>query len=216
MRPSTWVPCSSAGLRIGSATFSDCVAGVMLFPNVVRSVSSGCWAASDWVETWRVDGDSRIVAFRSAGLRSIAPNVVAIFPNSWALTCATGATAPMNEFSPVKNRVSSVFGSDRYRATGSRCPNSAGRLEIVSFSADPREASVSPNPTRFSWTAARVWGSNILKTSSNWTGTLVCDSGSVAPSANIRLEVPLCRSRYLSPSTDRGWIETLESIGTSP
>ena len=73
------MPCSSAGLSTGSATFSDCVAGVMYCPNVVRSVSNGCWAASDWVETSSVEGDSAIVAFRSGGLRSIAPNVVAIF-----------------------------------------------------------------------------------------------------------------------------------------
>ena len=86
----------------------------------------------------------------------------------------------------------------------------------MSFSAAPREASVSPKPTRSSWAAARVLGSNILKTSSNWTGTFVCDTGSVAPSANMCCEVPLCRSRYFSPSTDRGWIETLESIGTCP
>ena len=113
VRPSTCVPCSSAGFSTGSAASSDFVAGVMFCPNVVRSVSSGCWAASDWVETCSVDGDSLIVALRSGGLRSIAPNVVAIFPNSSALTCATGATAPMNEFSPSKNRVSSVLGSDR-------------------------------------------------------------------------------------------------------
>ncbi len=86
----------------------------------------------------------------------------------------------------------------------------------MSFSADPREASVSPNPSRSSWTAPRVLGSNILNTSSNWTGTFVCDAGSVAPSANMWVEVPLCRSRYFSPSTDRGWIDTVESIGTSP
>jgi len=75
---------------------------------------------------------------------------------------------------------------------------------------------VSPNPTRFSCAAARVFGSNILNTSSNWTGTFVCETGSVAPSANMCFEVPLCRSRYFRPSTDRGWIETDESIGTWP
>ena len=82
VRPSTWVPCSSAGLSTGSATSSEWVAGVMYCPNVVRSVSSGCCCISDWVETCSVDGDSAIVAFRSAGFRSIAANVVAIFPNS--------------------------------------------------------------------------------------------------------------------------------------
>ena len=54
----------------------------MYCPNVVRSVSSGCCCISDWVETCSVDGDSAIVALRSAGFRSIAANVVAIFPNS--------------------------------------------------------------------------------------------------------------------------------------
>ena len=75
---------------------------------------------------------------------------------------------------------------------------------------------MSPNPTRFFWTAVRVLASNILKTSSNWTGTLVCDTGSVAPSAKSRFETPLCRSRYFSPSTERGWIEIVESTGTLP
>ena len=79
-------------------------------------------------------------------MRSIASNVVAISPNSCALTCATGATAPMNEFSESKNRVSSVLGSDRYRATGSRWANSGGRLAIVSLSADPRDGERVPEP----------------------------------------------------------------------
>ena len=107
------MPCSSAGFKIGRACFSDAVAGVMFFPNVVRSTSSGCCAWSDWVETCSVAGASAIVAFRSAGLRSIAPNVVAIFPNSAAFTCATGATAPMNSFRLSTKRMSSVLGSDR-------------------------------------------------------------------------------------------------------
>ena len=42
-----------------------------------------------------------------------------------------------------------------------------GRLEIVSFSAEPRPASESPKPTRFCWIALRVLGSKALKTSSN-------------------------------------------------
>ena len=86
----------------------------------------------------------------------------------------------------------------------------------MSLSADPREASVSPNPTRLFWIAPRVLVSKILNTSSNWTGTSVCVTGKVAPSAKSCEDTPLWRSRYFSPSTERGWIEMVESIGTVP
>ncbi len=70
----------------------------------------------------------------------------------------------MNVSSVVKNRVSCVGGADRYARTGRRYSSSGGRLAIVSLSADPRAANVSPNPTRSCWIAVRVGGLNILNT----------------------------------------------------
>ena len=75
-------------------------------------------------------------------------------PASWM---SRGATVPTNAFSVLKKRVSCVPGSDRYAATGCRCPSSSGRLAIVSFSAEPRPASdalIMPSTTDLYFTVA--------------------------------------------------------------
>jgi hypothetical protein len=131
-------------LRTGSARFNEAVAGVISRPNNVKSTKNGCCTLSDRVDTDNVDGDNAIVRSKSRGLRETAAHVVAICLNKSAFTDATGATAPINEFKPSKNRVNPVPGADKYRATGSKCPNNAGKLAIVSFNADPRPANTFP------------------------------------------------------------------------
>ena len=158
VRFSVCVPASIAGTNAGNASFKDAVAGVIAFPNVVRSTKNGCWTFSDSVDTASVDGDFAIVACKFCGSLSIAANVVAICVNRSAFTCATGATAPMNRSRLLKNGTSCVLGSDRYFATGCKCKSSGGRLEIVSFNADPRAVNASPAPARLSCTATRVFG----------------------------------------------------------
>ena len=50
----------------------------------------------------------------------MAWKVVAMSVNSWALVCATGATAPITPSRLLNSRVSSVLGSARYWVTGLR------------------------------------------------------------------------------------------------
>ena len=88
----------------------------------------------------------------------------------------------MNPFNASKNRDSSVWGSDRYWATGRKYKNNAGRVAIVSFNDEPRAASTSPNPAKSFFTAGLVLASNIVLMSSNCTGTVVWETGITPPS----------------------------------
>ncbi len=133
---------------VGNARHNDPAAGAKPVPNTRKSTKNGCWARKLSVDTANVDGDLEIVASNARGSREIASNVVAISVNNRAFTSATGASVPINAFNASKNPVNRVPGSDKYRATGSKCANNPGKLEIVSFNADPRPANTSPNPTK--------------------------------------------------------------------
>ena len=113
VRGSTRVPCSIAGLITGRVVRSDAVAGVSARPSVARSPRNGCCAASDWVETWSVEGDSAIVFSSADALREIAPKVVPMSPNSSASVEETGESVCVSPFSDVRNGVSPVLGCDR-------------------------------------------------------------------------------------------------------
>jgi hypothetical protein len=115
----------------GNACSSDLVAGCKSFPNVVKSVKNGCCTRSELVDVVNVEGDSAIVDSSALGERSIAANVVAMFVNKSALTCATGATVRMNVSNAVKNRVNCVDGALKFAATGRRYPNNDGRSSSV-------------------------------------------------------------------------------------
>jgi hypothetical protein len=150
-------------LRSESVAGKSAVAGAKLRPNDVRSARNGRWDRSESVDTSSVDGDREIVDCKALELRLIASNVDAISVNNRAFTPATGATVAMNESNDRKNRDNPVPGSDRYRATGVKCLNNAGKLAIVSFNAAPRPANVSPNPVKSRLIADRVFGSNVEK-----------------------------------------------------
>src|SRR5579862_879523 len=52
--------------------------------------------------------------------------------------------------------------------------------------------------------------------SSNCTGTLVCEIGNVAPSANTRDERPKLNCTYFNPNNERDATDAVESTGTRP
>ncbi len=154
--------------------------------------------------------------FSAPSSRPTASQVSAIVVNRRALVFETGAMMRAASSSSLKNAGSSVAGSARLRATGSRWPNSRGASSTVRPTAAPRPANASPKPCRLSRLASRVFWSNILKTSSRSTLTSVCSSGTVSPSWNAVFELPSVSSRYLRPSAERGRMRQRESSGIFP
>jgi hypothetical protein len=143
---------------------------------------NGRWAISERVLTLRVDGDLAIVSRRACSSREMASKVVAMSVNRRALTWATGATLRAKMSSWRKKRLSAVLGLTRLRATGGRYCSSGRAWTMNSLRLAPRPAKPEPKMSRSSCDARRVGASNILKMSSNWTGTLVCEMGIVSPS----------------------------------
>ena len=218
MRASVCVPASIAGLSTGNVASSSAVAGVSCCPSVVRSARNGCSTVSESVPTASVDGDSAIDASSALGSLEIASNVVAMSVNSREATRRHRRHRPHERCSATAGTGSARCSeSDRYRATGSRCPSSAGRLAIVSFSAEPRPASASPMPTRFPWIARRVAGIEGLEDVLELNrARLSARSAACRRPRSGSSMMPLCRSTYFDPSTDSGRIEAVESTGTLP
>ena len=73
-----------------------------------RSLRNGSWSCRERVATSSVGGDFAIVALSAAGSREMAANVVPMSGNSWALTPATGAKAPVKRFKVWRKRASWV------------------------------------------------------------------------------------------------------------
>ena len=166
----------------GSAPRSSSVAPEKSLENVVSSARKGRWTRNDSIDASIVGGLLEIVWRSASGSRPTASQVSAIVVNRCALVFEIGSTMRAASPSSLKKRGSSVPGSARLAATGSRCWSRRGASSTVRPTAVPRPANESPKPRRFCWLAARVLASNILKTSSRSTLSSVCSSGIVSPS----------------------------------
>ena len=99
--------------------------------------------------------------------------------------------------------------------TGSRLISSGLSSSIARLTSGPRPAKALPNSVRLLCEAARVFASNVLRTSSSSTGCgRALRSGIVAPSWKPSLDVPFVISTYLRPSAERGRMSTVESTGS--
>ncbi len=113
----------------GSERGSSCAAGRSSRERLANSARNGRWSRNDSIAVSIVGGAFSIVAWSASGSRLKASNVSAMFTNSSAWTCATGATCLDAAPSCLKNSSSSVCGSDRFVITGWRCVNS-GRKRL--------------------------------------------------------------------------------------
>ena len=178
----------------------------------MKSARNGRWTRNDRIAVSSVGGCFSIVSCSASGSLLNAANVSAMFVNSSAWISATGAACA--DARPIwrKNWSSSVSGSARFCITGVRCVKSGFRARIASLIDSPRPANASPKPCVAARASVRMSGSNVERTSSSSSGSLVRPSGIVSPRASVASESPGFSSTYLSPSAERGRTLTVLSF----
>ena len=216
LRRRTGVPISTVSARSGAAVSSASAPGCSSRNSAAVLARNGRWSGNCSIPASSVAGPSVIDSWMNGATLRRAPNVASRLTNSCACDSAAGATIAAVRASERTNRGRSVSGLARLRATGMTSRSSGRNAPIAWLMLEPRPASASPNPLRFTRAAARVSSSNMFTNSSNSTGAGrgVARAGSWRRRRSPR---PTSRGwicRYLRPSAERGRTISVESTGS--